>query len=463
MPSKQDILTAIKNANHFLKIPELQGAKVRLNKNGSPFVYAGGFNMVFQLTKNSKKWAFRVWHVPMGDTKSRYQTISKYLTNLSLPYFADFIFEEKGILVNGELLDTIRMEWLDGLLLKEYLEKYLNNKSVLDKLADDFLKMCQDLRTNHISHGDLQEGNILVSLNGDIKLVDYDSVCIPSIEGQEELVTGLKGYQHPSRFKNSKASLKADYFSELIIYLSIQVIAQKPELWSKYEVKNTQYLLFTEKDFDDFEQSNIYQDIKGLSPKTDELILILSEYLETKYYTGLKPFQSYLLPPVIKVFKLDNELMLQGGEALLEWEVENAIEIEINNGIGKVKSSGKIALKPKCHSEFTIKVMGFSETIEKSLAIKVFPTPIIKSIQVPMPLYEKSINLNISMPQFSEVNLEINMVNNNLQINMEPQITNPIFNRNLPKSINLGNGFTTQTNNSWSLRPFFYKFLKHNK
>lgn len=210
--NKQDIVTAILNSDTFLKVPELKGAKPRLNKNGSPYAFTGGFNMVFQLQHQNKKWAFRVWHVPMGEHTDRYRKISKYLSEKKLPYFADFIYDEKGILVNGNLLDTIRMEWLEGKLLKEYLEENLGNKNKLTKLANDFLEMCKTLRENKISHGDLQEGNILIDRNGNIKLVDYDSICIPEIEGQKELVTGLKGYQHPSRFKAEKASLKADFF-----------------------------------------------------------------------------------------------------------------------------------------------------------------------------------------------------------------------------------------------------------
>jgi serine/threonine protein kinase len=103
--------------------------------------------------------------------------------------------------------------------------------------------MCKTLRENKISHGDLQEGNILIDRNGNIKLVDYDSICIPEIEGQKELVTGLNGYQHPSRFKAGKASLKADYFSELVIYLSILALSENSNLWNKYQVKDTSILI----------------------------------------------------------------------------------------------------------------------------------------------------------------------------------------------------------------------------
>lgn len=291
MPNKQDILTAIKNLDSFLRLPELKGAKPRLNKNGNPYVHVGGFNMVFQLTHMKKTWAFRVWHVPMGENQDRFNKISKYLTTKRLPYFADFIYDEKALVVDGQHVDTIRMEWLDGVLFKEYIEKNLKEPVKLKALADKFLKMCQTLRDNQISHGDLQEGNILVSDSGEIRLVDYDSVCIPEIEGQKELVTGLKGYQHPSKFKGgTTSSLKSDYFSELIIYLSLLAFSERPELWSKYQVKDTNYLLFAETDFENLKASQIYADLKGISPKIDHLLIVLKSYLNTDNYLDLKPF-----------------------------------------------------------------------------------------------------------------------------------------------------------------------------
>jgi serine/threonine protein kinase len=422
MANKQDILTSIKNLDLFLKVTALKGAKARINKNGNPFVYVGGFNMVFQLTHKSKKWAFRVWHVPMGENEERYLKISKYLTSQQLPYFAEFIYDENGILVNGELIDTIRMAWLDGMLFKEYIEKNLANSSLLISLADNFLKMCQDLRDNQISHGDLQEGNILVTENGDIKLVDYDSICIPEIEGQKELVNGLKGYQHPSRFKGGKASLKSDYFSELIIYLSVLAIADKSELWEKYQVKDTQYLLFSETDFEDLENSRIYKDLSGLSVKIDKLLAILIEYLKTTLYTELKPFLLYLASPVITTFTSDKEVLIQGSEISLTWEVENALKVSINNGVNDVDHSGTVILKPQDNFEYVLTAIGFNETVMQKLEIKVFPTPVIKSIQVPIPLFEKTTNLEVNLPEFPHIELGINNYSNNLNLNFHSSI-----------------------------------------
>lgn len=393
MASKQDIITAIKNSGIFLRIPELQGAKPRLKVDGNPFAIVGGFNMVFQLEHQNKKWAFRVWHVPMGENIERYRKISKYLSEKKLSYFANFIYDEKGILVNGILLDTIRMEWLEGILLKDYIEKNLNDKPKLERLANDFLEMSKTLRANKISHGDLQEGNLLVDDSGKISLVDYDSICIPEIEGQSELVTGLKGYQHPSRFKNSKASLKADYFSELIIYLSILGIAKKTELWEKYQVKDTCYLLFTETDFKDFENSEIYKDLQKLSDTVKSLTRILSDYLKESNYLNLIGFENYLTKPNISLNVSKNEI-LQGKPVELSWNIENVDTFTLNNGTentsSNTSSKSQILITPTQTTTYKlIAENAFGKSV-KEITIKVLPLPKIKDFRSKNPKNEFS-------------------------------------------------------------------------
>ncbi len=454
-----DIVTAVRHLDLFLKVPQLRGARIRRKKDGNPFFYTGGFTMVFQLTKDSKKWAFRVWHASMGSMKERYQLIAEHLTRVDLPYFADFFFEENGLLVNGEEVDVTRMEWIEGLLLKRYIENNLNNKEKLEELANKFMKMCEELRENFISHGDLQEGNIIVTSNRDIKLIDYDSLCIPSIEGEKELVAGLKGYQHPSRFKSRKTSMKADYFSELIIYLSLKLFILKPSLWYKYKVKDTQYLLFTEKDFIDFKNSEIFNDVNGLSIETDKLLSILGIYLETENYTDLKPFTFYLRPPTIELFESDIKALMRGASMTLKWKVANALEVEIDQGIGKIPLSGEINIKPKCDSEYKITARGLDTTVEQVLSIKVFQPPEIKSIQVPFPKYENTTNLQVSLPQFPNPNLEIGNIENSVLIKIAPTITPPIINNKFEYNILLHNPVKIQVEKTWDFHSFFNNLL----
>ncbi len=428
-PSKADIISAVTNPQ-FIKDSYLQGATVQIGKTGRPIMYTGGFSMAFPLIKGNEKLAFRVWHIEIKEIKERYKQISNYLNKLNLHYFSDFAYVENGLLVNGQLLDTSRMKWVDGSLLKEYIADNLQINSKLQKLAEDFLRMANDLHTNSISHGDLQHGNILITKTGEVKLVDYDSICVPETEGQNDIVTGLKGYQHPSRFLSGKASVKADYFSELVIYLSILAIAENPALWEKYEVANTETLLFSPEDFNDWNSSKIRNDLNLLSPKIKSLLKILDDYLSKTDYLSLSPFSLYFQKPVIKKFKSDKEVVLDGVEATLSWEVENAQSLEINEGIGDVTNKTELKIKPLGNKTYILKAKSFFEETEKTIEIKVFPTPLIETIFVPAPIIRETINLQISIPKFPQVDISINNIQNGILLN-EKKIHSSVPNFNL--------------------------------
>jgi serine/threonine protein kinase len=399
MPSKNDIINAVNNLDTFLKVKELEDAVIKKNINGQPYFFTGGFTMVFQLEKQSKKWAFRVWHTNISDLKDRFKIIARYLAKLKLPYFAHFIYDAKGLLVNGEFVDTIRMEWLEGLLLKDYIEQNLNDKQKLLYLAESFFNMCALLHEHKISHGDLQHGNIIIDTNDKIRLIDYDSICVPDIEGQDEFVSGLKGYQHLSRISsNNSTSLKSDYFSELIIYLSILAIAEKPELWDEYQVKNSEVLLFSEEDFENFKQSKIYNELSiGLSDNVKILLNILTDYLGKNSYLELEPIISYLKPPEIIQFSGDRDVIISGQKVNLSWNVENAISVELDNGIGKVNLNGNITFCPSKNAIVKLFARGYSEVVEKEIYIQILPLPIIEKLIVSTPniLIENTLKINI--------------------------------------------------------------------
>ncbi|MBK8807209.1 MAG: hypothetical protein IPO21_11420 [Bacteroidales bacterium] len=381
--------------------------------------------MVFQFEKKSTKWAFRVWHIYLQNLKVRFQKISQYLIKQKLSYFADFIYDENGLLVNGTLVDTIRMVWLDGLLLKDFLQLNLLNKQKLLDLAKSFLEMCSELHKNKISHGDLQHGNIIIDNNGKIKLIDYDSICIPDIEGEDELVTGLKGYQHPTRL-NSKncASLKADYFSELVIYLSIIALAENPLLWNDYYVEESEVLLFDDADFTNLSQSNIYKSLISHSSNEIKVLLeILIDYLNKQSYLDLEPFEVYLTPPVIVHFSVDKEVVISGQKVTLSWEIKNAFEIEINNGFGKIINAlDKIDIFPSQNTIYRIQAKGIGGKVEQETFVKVFPTPIIESLKIPMPDFTSRFSLSSIVLNPPSINVSINLPDFNFDI---PEYVSP--------------------------------------
>ncbi len=212
------------------------------------------------------------------------------LTTVKLPYFVDFAYREEGIIVNGQKYPIVRMEWVEGVSFKEFITNNINNPIYIRDFADKFLEMMTILHEKDISHGDLQHGNIKVRSNGDICLIDYDSLYVPQLSNEKDVIKGLPGYQHPKRKNLDKLSPKSDYFSELIIYLSLLVIAENPHYWQKIEQEER--LIFSDKDLINPSSSSTFKELKKLS----EEIIYFTEQLEKSCQTSnieyLHPLES---------------------------------------------------------------------------------------------------------------------------------------------------------------------------
>ena len=156
-----------------------------------------------------------------------------------------------------------RMEWAEGNTLCDFIEHNLQDAGCLKAAAAEFQKMVATLHAHQISHGDLQDGNILLKRNGtdvEIKLIDYDSVFVPALRGQPDTIVGVPAYQHPQRIaRGIGAAEKMDYFSELVIYLSLLSLAEKPDLWSQFGAPTEKRLLFIAEDFKNPDQSDTFQ------------------------------------------------------------------------------------------------------------------------------------------------------------------------------------------------------------
>lgn len=281
----------------LIKDSFIRRGKVVLDEKQNPVHYTGGFAIVFPFLVDGEKWAFRCWYNSVGNVGKRLKILSEELGRLNLPYFSKFKYVENGIALDGSIRPTTRMRWIDGLNIKDYICNHSKEPSVLYKLADDFKKMCHDMHINEIAHGDLQHGNIIVDSSTQIYLIDYDSVYLPVFKGEKDIITGLGAYQHPSRINNQNvfAHEKLDYFSELIIYLSILAIAISPDLVEQFNVEKGENLLFVKSDFVNFRNSHVYKTLQSLrSEEISKWLNVLEEYLSLTDINDLKPFESYL-------------------------------------------------------------------------------------------------------------------------------------------------------------------------
>ena len=284
--------------------PKLTGAKPLKG-------ISGGFSRVYLVERHCQTFALRCWIKDIGDAESHYAKVSAYLKQTTLPYFIDFEYVSEGILVDGIKYPVIRMEWVEGQTLREFITRHLHDTSLLRTAAEGFVKMVAVLHSHRIAHGDLQSGNILFRRSGthvEIKLIDYDSVFVPTLRGQPDNIVGLPEYQHPQRVTGGgKVSEKVDYFSELIIYLSLLGIAEKPELWDRFKDKTEQGLLFLAKDFNNPEASDVFQELGKLSENVRHLVDTLKHFCRQPSIEQLVPLE-VVLPknPNASDAKVDN-------------------------------------------------------------------------------------------------------------------------------------------------------------
>lgn len=293
-PLISDYDLAVSRLDKFVKAPQFSGGSPVLRQN-QIFAYSGGYSVVYPINVNGKKMALRCWiKEPGHHVKERYARVKSYLVSNPTTYFVDFGYVDTGIVAKGITYPVIYMDWIDGKTFSQFIDENISNPTVINQLAEKFVIMVRDLHSKNIAHGDLQDGNIIVCKNThafDLRLVDYDSLYTPTLQGWQnpDDLMGVPDYQHPKRHK--KANEKADYFSELVIYLSLLAYAEKPSLWKKGQEKR---LLFTEKDFQNPASSPTFQLLQTLSPKIKHLANELRKFCTINDTNQLVPLEQIL-------------------------------------------------------------------------------------------------------------------------------------------------------------------------
>lgn len=289
-------LPSIPDYTISIKTPQLVHPPVLANghpieKGSNVIKYSGGFCVVFPYETPTRKYAVRCWHAEIADAKKRTQLIAEALKASNLPYFVGFEYYEDGIMTSLGKQPIVVMDWVNAVPLKKYISAHINEPKKLNDLAERFKTMAIDLHHHHFAHGDLQHGNIMVKNDGSLVLVDYDSMYIPALKGMKDEIKGLQGYQHEARWRNEYITEKADYFSELVIYLSIKALALIPALWEDLKMEDTETMLFSAEDIKSKGTSSIFHILKTqdeLNPLVDKLC----EYMQCFTIDELSPLES---------------------------------------------------------------------------------------------------------------------------------------------------------------------------
>lgn len=380
MPTIPNIRTSVENQQTLILDSHARLGQFLRDRRDRLIAYTGGFTVVYPYTINNEKWALRCWHADLGNVRKRFNVISKAIQRSKASYLCDFVYVDEGIVVDGKVYPITRMRWVDGMTIKDYICKHKNSKNKLLQLAESFLFLVQDMHRNQFAHGDLQHGNIIVNDKGELFLVDYDSFYCPDLNGEREIITGLKDYQHPLRQSNLIVSEKIDYFSELIIYLSILAIAHNSTFVDKYQVADSEHLLFEAKDFQNLKGSSIYNDILMLGDIFPILLQILDIYLSKMSLSELQPFDVLLdqltKEPEINDFDTScGTSCFFGEEITFFWDIKHFTKVFFN---GVPIATNTKTLKITSSQHYTLEVVNGQKVTKKTLKVNVFEKPIIK-------------------------------------------------------------------------------------
>lgn len=261
-PSPQDYNEALQNPAINLADPLLKVGTPGLNKLGLPKAITGAFASVYYLDCPQQDFAVRCFLHNIADQRERYAKISEYLNQLNLPIMADFDYLDKGVLTQSQWYPILKMDWVDGQNLIEYIGRNIDNASILEKLRQWLRQARKTLADNGIAHGDLQHGNVLVT-NDAIKLVDYDGMFVPALAGLPSNELGHRNYQHPGRTKTDFGPY-LDNFSAWLIDSCLYILQRDPRLWLTLRA-GEDCLLFREKDLQDPYSSFAFHELESHS------------------------------------------------------------------------------------------------------------------------------------------------------------------------------------------------------
>jgi hypothetical protein len=252
-PNATDYNAAVQNPPLCFRDEDLRRGQAAGDLFGLPRPHSGNFADVYQIQgADGQCWAVKCFTRPATGLRARYQAISEHLQQTQRAFMVEFHFLEEGICIRGQWHPLVKMRWVEGFRLNEFICEHLNKPALLERLAQLWLRLAQELNEAGMAHGDLQHGNVLLvpASKGTalaLKLIDYDGMFVPALADQPSREYGHPNYQHPRRLPDAGYNRDMDRFSHLLIYTALRCLRiGGKELWQRYD--NQENLLFREED-----------------------------------------------------------------------------------------------------------------------------------------------------------------------------------------------------------------------
>src|SRR5580704_8139451 len=263
-PTSQDYNEAIQNAASSFADPGLKTGAVTVNKIGLPVPRSGNFADVYQFKGgDGKMWAVKCFTRKVAGLQERYAKIDEHLAKVKFPFTVGFKYFEEGIRVRGQWFPLLKMEWVEGFTLNEFVRDNADKPKYLHALMQMWAKLTARLRDGNFAHADLQHGNVLM-VPGDsqnklgLKLIDYDGMWVPALADYHSGEIGHPNFQHPLRLKDKLYNGDVDRFPHLAIASALRAtLLGGRAFWDKFD--NGDNLLFKENDLRDLGAAPVFK------------------------------------------------------------------------------------------------------------------------------------------------------------------------------------------------------------
>ncbi len=136
---------------------------------------------------------------------------------------------------HGEWVDVVLDDWIEGETLHQTILNNLDKPVVLQSLAEKFDRLALELLRKEWAHGDLKPENIMVTPEGELRLIDFDAVFRPEFEGEQSDEIGTAAYQHPAR-NSSYFDKSIDDYPIALISTALHALSLDPSLAERYQV-----------------------------------------------------------------------------------------------------------------------------------------------------------------------------------------------------------------------------------